>query len=284
VVASLDETGFPIRPGDFHSQNILITQGNHGPTISGVIDWDESEVQGTSFFAQPPLFIVDHPMWDEDDPLIKRNQVDQKTFLQLIKDAEARRLPENRGRLHTAYRESKGIYLCDQIINHGQPLETILWPQLIKWTEGDEESELDSESEEGDDDRSTGQSDEQHNQDANEASVYIIKNPVADANSPDEHRISESIREPSENGSSEGRTSAITQYLDRILTKGILKNHAGRLIVDFFAFEAAQKELGKDLLNNEMSRDEFVAVIQVHRHKLMANRVVRDWMADNDIV
>ncbi|KIM88331.1 hypothetical protein PILCRDRAFT_771158 [Piloderma croceum F 1598] len=62
---SLDATGFPICPGDFHSQNIMIIDSDTSPRIAAVIDWELSSPHATSSFAQYPLFIVDHPAWED---------------------------------------------------------------------------------------------------------------------------------------------------------------------------------------------------------------------------
>jgi hypothetical protein len=71
---SLDITGFPLQPGDFHSQNIFITDvDSQEPRVTGVIDWEWSSALPTASFAQYPLFIVDHPLWPDDHPLRKRN-------------------------------------------------------------------------------------------------------------------------------------------------------------------------------------------------------------------
>jgi hypothetical protein len=87
---SLDTTGFPLLHGDFHSQNILICDVDSGPHITGVIDWEFSGTKPTSSFAQYPLFIVDHPAWGPDHPLRPRNVCDQKTFLELMREAETK--------------------------------------------------------------------------------------------------------------------------------------------------------------------------------------------------
>ena len=84
---SLDAKGFPLSPCDFHSQNIMITLSESHPRIAAVIDWESSATSPTSFFAQYPLFIVDHPAWKADHPLRSRNVRDQSVFNELMREA-----------------------------------------------------------------------------------------------------------------------------------------------------------------------------------------------------
>jgi hypothetical protein len=90
---SIDSHGFPLCPGDFHSQNIMITDVDTHPHIAGVIDWEVSGPTFATSFAQYPLFIVDHPAWDKSHPLRERNVRDQATFDKLIREAERIRNP-----------------------------------------------------------------------------------------------------------------------------------------------------------------------------------------------
>jgi Phosphotransferase enzyme family len=92
---SLDVTGFPLCPGDFHSQNIMIVAADTSPRIqvAGVIDWEFSGTHGTSSFAQHPLFIVDHPQWEDDNPLRPRSVRDQVTFNVFMREAEMKKDP-----------------------------------------------------------------------------------------------------------------------------------------------------------------------------------------------
>ena len=57
---ALDVKGFPPMHGDFHSQSIFIIDVDTRPRITTVIDWDNTGTTATTFFAQYPLFIVDH--------------------------------------------------------------------------------------------------------------------------------------------------------------------------------------------------------------------------------
>ena len=47
---SLDIGGFPLCPGDFHSQNIMIVDADTSPRISAVIDWEFSCTHGNILF------------------------------------------------------------------------------------------------------------------------------------------------------------------------------------------------------------------------------------------
>ncbi|TFK35483.1 hypothetical protein BDQ12DRAFT_318471 [Crucibulum laeve] len=91
---SLDASGFPITPGDFHSQNIMVTDIDSSlPCISAVIDREFTTTFPTSGFAHYPLFIVDHPFLDDDHPLKTRNVQDQATFDRLMLASESRLHP-----------------------------------------------------------------------------------------------------------------------------------------------------------------------------------------------
>ncbi|KIK60006.1 hypothetical protein GYMLUDRAFT_226331 [Collybiopsis luxurians FD-317 M1] len=86
---SIDVHGCPLSPGDFHSQNIMITDVNSSHLrITAIIDWEFSGPDFVSSFAQYPLFIVDHPHWDNDHPLRKRNVRDKALFDELLLEAE----------------------------------------------------------------------------------------------------------------------------------------------------------------------------------------------------
>ena len=61
MTSPLNIADFPLCPGDFHSQNILIVEADTSPRISGDIDWEFSSTDGTSSFSTYPLFIVDNP-------------------------------------------------------------------------------------------------------------------------------------------------------------------------------------------------------------------------------
>ena len=47
--------------------------------------------QGTPSFSQYPLFIVDHPQWEDDHPMRPRNIQDQATFNSLMREAEMKK-------------------------------------------------------------------------------------------------------------------------------------------------------------------------------------------------
>ena len=91
---SLDVAGFPLSPGDFHSQNIIVTDVESNPRITAVLDWELSSTLPTSSFAQYPLFIVNHPAWKDDNPLCARNIRDQSAFNKFMQEAELKRDPE----------------------------------------------------------------------------------------------------------------------------------------------------------------------------------------------
>jgi Phosphotransferase enzyme family len=91
---SLDVAGFPLSPGDFHTQNIMVTDVESNPRITAVLDWELSSTLPTSSFAQYPLFIANHPAWKDDNPLCARNIRDQSAFNKFMQEAELKRDPE----------------------------------------------------------------------------------------------------------------------------------------------------------------------------------------------
>ena len=135
---ALDITGFPIFPGDFHSQNIMIVfDADTSPRISAVIDWEFSCTHGTSSFSQYPLFIVDHPMWDEDHPLRARNIRDQATFISLMREAERKKDPTGDLPLSHAFARCHGVYLFEQSIE-SEIMFSELYPQLFAHIYGED--------------------------------------------------------------------------------------------------------------------------------------------------
>ena len=135
---SLDIAGFPIFPGDFHSQNIMIVfDADTSPRISAVIDWEFSCTHGTSSFSQYPLFIVDHPIWDEDHPLRARNIRDQATFISLMREAERKKDPTGDLPLSHAFARCHGLYLFEQSIE-SEIMFSGLYPQLFAHIYGED--------------------------------------------------------------------------------------------------------------------------------------------------
>jgi hypothetical protein len=135
---SLDAAGFPLCPGDFHSQNIMVVDADTSPRISGVIDWEFSGTLPTSSFSQYPLFIVDHPMWEDDHPLRPRNVRDQATFITLMREAERKKDPGGRP-LSPAFANSKGVYLLEQAIQF-PGLFSQIYPQLFSYVYGEDKN------------------------------------------------------------------------------------------------------------------------------------------------
>ncbi|KAF8880615.1 hypothetical protein CPB85DRAFT_1567500 [Mucidula mucida] len=104
---SLDVDGFPLMHGDFHSQNIFIVDADSdAPRISCVIDWDETRTLCISSFAQPPFFMVDHPMddFDEEETQVKsrRKARDREVYTRLVGEEEMKRFPNHPPRLSQA--------------------------------------------------------------------------------------------------------------------------------------------------------------------------------------
>ena len=120
---SLDATGFPLGHGDFHSQNIMIVDADSDtPRISGIIDWENTTTEGTSIFAQYPLFIVDHPVWEDGHPLKERNLRDQRLFDRLVKEAE-----DSEGTSLTHVRIAEAFASCQGVCYVMQCLQFPSW-------------------------------------------------------------------------------------------------------------------------------------------------------------
>ncbi|KAJ3992631.1 hypothetical protein F5050DRAFT_1787536 [Lentinula boryana] len=136
---SIDIHGCPLSPGDFHSQNIMITDiiSSH-PRITAIIDWELSGPDFTSSFAQYPLFIVDHPHWYSDHPLRKRNVRDRVMFDELILEAERNRNPVDDLRLSRLISDSYGIYLFHQAM-YFPGMYSSVYPLLFAYVFGDDE-------------------------------------------------------------------------------------------------------------------------------------------------
>jgi hypothetical protein len=134
---SLDAAGFPICPGDFHSQNIMIVDSDSSPRITAVIDWECSGPYPTSSFAQYPLFIVDHPLWEDDNPLRQRNIRDQATFNMLMREAEMKKDPAGGLPLSRAFANCQGAYLFEQTLQYPD-MFSALYPQLFEYVYGGE--------------------------------------------------------------------------------------------------------------------------------------------------
>jgi len=138
---SLDTKGFPLFPGDFHSQNIMVTDTNTAsPKITGIIDWEFTSTDATSTFAQLPLFIVDHPFWEDDHPLKPRNIQDQAKFLRLIREAESKCDPEGSLPLTRTYEDCRGVYLFQQCLS-GPMMFEALYKQLFKHVFGEQDKD-----------------------------------------------------------------------------------------------------------------------------------------------
>ena len=134
---TLDISGFPLSPVDFHSQNIMIVDADTSPRISAVIDWEFSRTHGTSTFAQYPFFIVDHPLWDDDNPIRERNIRDQATFNSLMHEAEKKKDPSGDLPISRAYERCLGVYLFEQCIS-SQIMASVLYPQLFAHIYGED--------------------------------------------------------------------------------------------------------------------------------------------------
>jgi hypothetical protein len=113
---SLDTNGFPLMHGDFNFQNIFVVDVDTHPRITAIIDWDDTTALSTSSFAQYPIFIVDHPVWEEDHPLRPRNAHDQASFNRLFAKAEREKFPNSATSLSRAFANCKGLYLFEQIM------------------------------------------------------------------------------------------------------------------------------------------------------------------------
>ncbi|KIM81442.1 hypothetical protein PILCRDRAFT_501832 [Piloderma croceum F 1598] len=135
----LDVPGFPLEHGDFHSQNIMVTDvESNNPRITAVIDWDLTTTVPTSSFAQYPLFIVDHPAWKDEEPLRARNIRDQSAFDKFMQEAELTRNPAGGQPLSRAFANCLGVYLFEQSLCSSDGSASVLLTQLFKHVFGDD--------------------------------------------------------------------------------------------------------------------------------------------------
>ncbi|KAH9920329.1 kinase-like domain-containing protein, partial [Fomitopsis serialis] len=138
---ALDEDGFPLMHGDFHSQNIFVVDAEtDNPRISSVIDWDNTGTICTSSFSQPPFFLVDHPLADPDgektQAAAKRNARDREVFARLLREEELRRFPNRPPRLSKAHESWEGVYLFEQCVDGGV-MYSALWDHFVEHIVGD---------------------------------------------------------------------------------------------------------------------------------------------------
>ncbi|KAF9456883.1 kinase-like domain-containing protein [Collybia nuda] len=141
-----DIGGLPLCPGDFHSQNILVNDDLH---ITAILDWEGSATSSIGTFAIYPFFIVDHPMWEDDDPLCARNVRDQATFNRLMRAAEGKRNPNGNLPLSIAFEGCQGRYLFEQAFQFPY-MYSAVYPLLFAhiYGEDDEDSDVEGEKEE----------------------------------------------------------------------------------------------------------------------------------------
>ncbi|KAK7471266.1 hypothetical protein VKT23_002674 [Stygiomarasmius scandens] len=139
---SVDRHGFPLSPGDLHSQNIMVTDiDTPTPHISAVIDWEFSGSDYCTSFAHYPFFIIDHPAWEDDHPLRPRNVRDQATFDELLREAERKRGESVGGvLLSDLISKSYTIYLFNQCVRF-EIMFGVLYPCLFEHVFGPGSSE-----------------------------------------------------------------------------------------------------------------------------------------------
>ncbi|KAF8886095.1 hypothetical protein CPB85DRAFT_1441988 [Mucidula mucida] len=118
---SLDVDGFPLI---FHSQNFFIL-------------WDDTRTLCTSSFAQPPFFMVDHPMDDLDNEKAqvksRKKARDREVYTRLVGEEEVRRFPNRPPKLL----KWEGVYLFEQCIDGGV-FYSALWNTLVEHVVGDQ--------------------------------------------------------------------------------------------------------------------------------------------------
>jgi hypothetical protein len=143
---ALDAEGCSLLPWDFHSQNIMVdvdSDTNHPyPKITSVIDWEFSGPVFVSSFAQYPLFIVDHPMWDDDHPMCERNVRDRATFDKLNREAEGNNSRHSVAgeQLSSLISRSNAIYLFQQAMQY-PAMYNSFYPLLFAHVFGADEDE-----------------------------------------------------------------------------------------------------------------------------------------------
>jgi hypothetical protein len=79
------------------------------PRITAIIDWESSATSSTITFAQYPLFIVDHPAWDDEGPLRERKLLSMISYLK----QGTTWIQQAASRFH-AFANRYGVYLFQQ--------------------------------------------------------------------------------------------------------------------------------------------------------------------------
>ena len=115
----------------------MIVDSDTSPRIVAVIDWEFSGPYPTSSFAQYPLFVVDHPLWEDDNPLRQRNVHDQATFILLMREAEMKKDSMGGLPLSRAFANCQGVYLFEQALQY-PGMFSALYPQLFAHVYGEE--------------------------------------------------------------------------------------------------------------------------------------------------
>ncbi|TDL17331.1 hypothetical protein BD410DRAFT_831553 [Rickenella mellea] len=134
---TLDSTGFPLLPGDFSARNIMLTNVDSEPRITGIINWEYSSTAPTSSFAQYPSFITDQIEVHQDHHRRERNKGDQETFEMLLKEAET--TSGRKMRIAPIFPSTKGIYLFEQVVSYDDSLEFLF--HLFRHIFGDDEDD-----------------------------------------------------------------------------------------------------------------------------------------------
>ena len=115
----------------------MITDVESNPQVTAVIDWEFSATVATSTFAQYPLFIVDHPAWDDNHPLRPRNIRDQASFDKFMHEAELKRNPDGGQPLSRAFANCLAVYSFEQALSD-PILHAKLFKQLFELIYGDD--------------------------------------------------------------------------------------------------------------------------------------------------
>ncbi|TFK30046.1 hypothetical protein FA15DRAFT_663374 [Coprinopsis marcescibilis] len=250
----LDENGFPLTPGDFHSQNILITDvDTRSPRITGIIDWEFTSTDPTTSYAQYPLFIVDHPAWPDDHPTKKRNIKDQKTFNRLVREAESKLDPNGDLPLSRAFEKSAAPYMLQQCLTGGMfsALYERFFNHIYGQTDDSDEEEEDSEK---------------------------VENAKDEGEESKEEANQENAKEKEEDSDDESYEEKFSVAYYDALMKGILKKEAEQYDEEFLVKKAATAVLGEDVIVFELTRQQFKAIVLENLDKFEEGSRVKRWL------
>ncbi|TDL17724.1 hypothetical protein BD410DRAFT_843388 [Rickenella mellea] len=116
VDPSLDVDGFPIMPYDFHPSNIIVTESDSNPHITGIIDWEFSCTSATWIFCKYPYFITDSYQGATLEWRAERNARDRATFDTAMEEFEGKYFPKQGLHFTKSIASSRKVHAYEEIV------------------------------------------------------------------------------------------------------------------------------------------------------------------------